>query len=79
MFTFWLDRGVAGFRIDAIPHLFETGLEDEPRSSDESAQSYEYSYLDHVYTKDQPETFEMVYHWRELVDSYSAAKGSYAR
>lgn len=70
---------MAGFRIDAIPHLFETGLEDEPRSSDENAQDYEHEYLDHIYTKDQPETFEMVYHWRKLVDDYSAAKGDYSR
>lgn len=70
---------MAGFRIDAIPHLFETGLEDEPRSSDESAADYEYAYLDHIYTKDQPETFEMVYHWRELVDNYSISKGGYSR
>lgn len=70
---------MAGFRIDAIPHLFETGMEDEPRSSDVDALSYEYSYLDHIYTKDQPETFEMVYHWRQLVDDYSKAKGNYSR
>lgn len=79
VFTFWLERGVAGFRIDAIPHLFETGLEDEPRSSNEDALDYQYSYLDHIYTQNQPETFQMVYHWRELVDNYSAAKGEYSR
>lgn len=70
---------MAGFRVDAIPHLFETGLEDEPRSTDANAQSYEYSYLDHVYTKDQPETFQMVYQWRTLVDDYSNEKGDYSR
>lgn len=76
---FWLDRGVAGFRVDAIPNLFETGLEDEPRSSDASAQSYEYNYLEHIYTKDQPETFQMVYQWRTLLDDYSNEKGDYSR
>lgn len=70
---------MAGFRIDAISQLFETGLEDEPRSSNEDALPYQYSYLDHIYTQDQPETFEMVYHWRELVDEYSALKGGYSR
>lgn len=70
---------MAGFRIDAIPHLFETGMEDEPRSSDENALPYEYSFLNHIYTKDQPETFDMVYHWRELVDNYTKTKGDYSR
>lgn len=70
---------MAGFRVDAIPHLFETGLEDEPRSTDLSAANYEYGYLDHIYTKDQPEAFQMVYQWRKLVDAYSAAKGDYSR
>lgn len=70
---------MAGFRIDAIIHLFETGLEDEPRSSDENALPYEYSYLDHIYTQNQPETYEMVYRWRELVDNYSISKGGYSR
>lgn len=65
--------------MDAIPHLFETGLEDEPRSSDTSAASYEYGYLDHIYTKDQPKTFQMVYEWRTLVDDYSKEKGDYSR
>lgn len=65
--------------MDAISHLFETGLEDEPRSSDANAQSYEHSYLDHVYTSDQPETFQMVYQWRSLLDNYSSEKGDYLR
>lgn len=70
---------MAGFRVDAIPHLYETGLEDEPQSSDANAQSYEYAYLNHIYTKDQPETFQMVYQWRTLVDEYSNEKGDYSR
>lgn len=70
---------MAGFRVDAIPHLFETGLNDEPRSADISAQSHEYGYLEHIYTKDQPETFEMVYQWRKLVDDYSNEIGDYSR
>lgn len=77
--TFWLDRGVAGFRIDAVSHIYETGLEDEPESGDESAQSNEYGYLSHVYTKDQNETFQLIYSWRDMLDKYSEEKGDYSR
>lgn len=76
--TFWLDRGVAGFRIDAVPHIFETGLEDEPVSGD-NVGNHEYGYLNHIYTKDQPETYDLVYSWRKLIDDYSQKEGDYSR
>lgn len=49
---FWLGRGVSGFRIDAVNHMFEvedfreepeTGIEKDPLS---------YDFLHHYYTKD---------------------------
>ena len=50
---FWLGKGVAGFRIDAVNHIFEDDrFPDEPRnqwSNDPEA----YDYLEHIYTKDQ--------------------------
>lgn len=49
---FWLRKGVSGFRVDAINHLFEVpDLKNEPvsgRINDSSA----YDYLDHIFTKD---------------------------
>lgn len=74
-----MDRGIAGFRIDAVPFIFETGLEDEPLSGYEPAASNEYRYLSHIYTMDQPETYELVYSWRKLVDDYSNQKGDFSR
>lgn len=59
--------------------MYESGFEDEPRSDDENAQSHEYGYLDHIYTKDQPETFQIIYQWRKLLDDYSNQKGDYSR
>lgn len=49
-FRFWLGKGVAGFRIDAVNHLFEVeDLRDEPRNpSDNDPESY--GYLTHDYT-----------------------------
>lgn len=73
---FWLDRGVDGFRIDAIPHMFEdVNMPDEPLSGDPNAQEWEYGYLNHIYTKDQDETFDMVYQFREFVDAYAESTG----
>ncbi|XP_013201279.2 maltase A1 [Amyelois transitella] len=79
---FWLDKGVAGFRVDAISHLFEVdkalyggSYPDEPRSGNLNADPMDYSYLDHVYTQDLDETYEMVYQWREVLEEYKARDG----
>lgn len=78
---FWLDKGVAGFRVDAIAHLFEVNKEDfggkfpdEPLSGSTDNPD-DYDYTNHIYTVDQDETFEMVYQWREVLDEYTAADG----
>ncbi|XP_068630908.1 maltase 2-like [Battus philenor] len=75
---FWLDMGVSGFRVDAINMLYEARPEDfggkypdEPRSGNDDAVPGDYKYLDHIYTKNLNETYEMVYDWRELLDEYT--------
>lgn len=72
---FWLNKGISGFRIDAVPYLFEIekdsdgNYKDEPLSgaTDDPTQ---YGYTNHIYTQDQPETFDMAYQWRAVVDEY---------
>lgn len=65
MLRFWLKRGVSGFRIDAVPHLFEvkpneqSRLPDEPLSGN-TKDPEDYGYLKHIFTVDQPETIDMV-------------------
>lgn len=50
--AFWLDRGVAGFRVDAVNHLFEAeDLRDEPVSG-RVPDPQDYEYLHHYYTRD---------------------------
>lgn len=79
--TYWLDLGVDGFRIDAVPSLFEMEADgngnypDEPRSyiSNDTAN---WDYLKHIYTTDQPETIDMVYQWRALMDEYQVQNGT---
>lgn len=48
---FWLDRGAAGFRVDAVNHLFEyADLRDEPIDNPGDPLAYGYTHKD--YTKD---------------------------
>ncbi|XP_017032749.1 maltase 2 isoform X3 [Drosophila kikkawai] len=69
---FWLNKGVAGFRIDAVNHLFEDeSLRDEPLSG-KTQDPLSYDYSKHIYTKDLPEVLEMIQHWRRLLDDFSS-------
>lgn len=50
--TFWLGKGVAGFRVDGINHLFEDmRFRDEPQNGAD-ADPNSYDCLQHIYTKD---------------------------
>lgn len=80
---FWLERGVDGFRIDAVPHIFEKVNEDgtypdEPLSSIDPDKRYLPSPLK-IYTFDQPETFELLYEWRAFLDSFKEEHGGDTR
>lgn len=82
--TFWLDKGVDGFRIDAVPFLFEVEKNSEGRYLDElpsgtTDDEEDFDYLSHVYTQNLPETVDMVYQWRELVDAYQETHGGETR
>jgi alpha-glucosidase len=71
---FWLDRGVDGFRVDAVWVLVEDAeFRDEPPNPDWRPDMRERDRLLHVYTEDQPETHEVLRRLRSLVDPYSAA------
>ncbi|XP_055852310.1 maltase A1-like [Episyrphus balteatus] len=78
---YWLGKGVSGFRIDAVPFLFEYIDEngkfpDEPVTTDPKCPDPDdYCHLQHIYTNNQPETFDMVYQWRELVDNWKKEHG----
>ncbi|CAF4901663.1 unnamed protein product [Pieris macdunnoughi] len=75
---FWLDRGISGYRIDAVNRMYEADPKkfcgrypDEPRSGDSIAVENDYNYLNHIYTKDQDETYSVIYDWREVLDEYT--------
>jgi len=66
---FWLDRGVAGFRLDAIPNLFEDPqLRDEREIGGTNAQGD--LILDDSLTNNLPEVHDVIRHMRAMVDKY---------
>jgi alpha-glucosidase len=69
---FWLDKGVDGFRIDAVSHFFEAlpdsttnKYENEPTNDAKPGE------LLHTKTQDLDETFQLIYKWRKFLDDYS--------
>ncbi|XP_076288791.1 alpha-glucosidase-like [Lasioglossum baleicum] len=67
---FWLDKGVDGVRIDAVPRLCENQtFADEPLSG-ATDNPNKFAYLTHIYTKDQPRTYDIVRGWRKTLDEY---------
>ncbi|XP_055913317.1 maltase A2-like [Eupeodes corollae] len=80
---FWLDLGVDGFRIDAVPHMYEKVFEngtfpDEPLSGGTN-DSTNHNYLRHIYSQNQYETVELLYEWREFLDNYKKQNGGDTR
>jgi len=66
---FWLDRGVAGFRLDAITTLFEDDkLRDEPALGGTNAQGD--PKLSDVYTNNLPEVHGVIRRLRAMTDTY---------
>ncbi|CAG9784858.1 unnamed protein product [Diatraea saccharalis] len=82
--SFWLDKGVSGFRVDAINMMYEVDPKDfggeypdEPLSGDPKANRDDYEYLSHIYTRDRNETYDIVYDWRDLLDEHTTKDGEY--
>ena len=67
---FWLDRGVAGFRLDAVTELFEDPqLRDAPVLGGVNAQGD--PNLSDIYTKNLPEVHEVMRKLRALSEGYA--------
>ena len=66
---FWLDRGVAGFRLDAIPTLFEDPqLRNDPETGGINAQGD--PNLNELYTDNLPEVHDVIRRMRAMVQNY---------
>lgn len=81
---FWLNKGINGFRIDAVPYLFEVGPDadgnypDEPRTY-KCDDPLNQCYFDHEYTQMRPETIDMVTQWRSVMDDWQKEHGGPTR
>ncbi len=66
---FWLDKGVAGFRIDAVSRLFEDPeMHDDPYRPGFNV--YGDRNIEHKYTDNLPEVHEVLREMRQVVDAY---------
>lgn len=69
---FWLDKGVDGFRVDAVPHLFEDeNFLDEPTLPSYDPKNPKYEDLQHDYTYNLDEVHVVIRGWREVCDEYT--------
>ncbi|CAK9825384.1 Maltase 2 [Anthophora retusa] len=70
---YWLDMGLDGFRIDAVPHLFEgdVTLNEPVVDVPGAAVGHDHVTLNHTLTKDQPDTYKLIQSWRKFVDDYA--------
>jgi alpha-glucosidase len=68
---FWLDRGVAGFRIDVANGLVkDASFRDNPSVTDVDHPRVRALGLRPVYNLNRPEVHEVLRDWRKLTDSY---------
>ena len=61
MLRFWVGEiGIDGLRIDAVPYLYENPeFLDEPKSN-KTEDPDSYDFLDHIYTFNLPEVYDMI-------------------
>ena len=69
---FWFDRGVDGFRIDAMRQMVkDRQFRDNPPDPEWRPDKDPYRSLLPVYSTDQPELMDIVHRFREIAESYA--------
>ena len=70
--TYWLDRGVSGFRIDVCNIIIKDALlRDNPPSTESDPLDVQLFGQRPVYNGNRPEVHEVIRHWRALIDDYA--------
>lgn len=68
---YWLDRGVDGFRVDAVDLMAKSlSFEDEPANPDYDPIQGPYMKLDHIYTRDIDRVFDHIRFLADVVAEY---------
>lgn len=72
--NYWIGLGIDGIRIDALKHLYECeNLFDEPII--DSSKPVDYSNMNHVYTVDQDEVYDIIKNWHQLLNEFKQKDG----
>ncbi len=68
---FWLNRGVDGFRIDAINFaMHDPQLRDNPPSRNGGKRTRSFDFQEHLYNQSHPDIVKFLERFREVTDSY---------
>jgi alpha-glucosidase len=69
---FWLQRGIDGFRVDAMWHLIKDDLfRDDPPNPDATSGQAPYQKLLHTYSGDRPEVHAVAADMRRVMDGFN--------
>lgn len=72
---FWLDRGVDGFRVDAVQNVIkDEKLRDNPPNPDYRDGDDPFTRLLRTYSGDRPEVYALIERMRALVDGYGGER-----
>lgn len=77
-----MEKGADGYRLDAIPHLFETAPDangmypDEPLSGNMFLNPDQPGYTTQIHVRDLIDLYDVVYAWRDLSDQFKDETGS---
>lgn len=67
--NYWIGLGIDGVRIDALKHVYESeNMLDEPIV--DKNKPVDYFNLDHIYTTDQDEVYDLIKEWRQILDEF---------
>jgi alpha-glucosidase len=68
---FWLDRGVDGFRVDAINFaMHDPELRDNPSAPDGGKRTRPFDFQQHLYNQSHPDIVSFIERLREVTDAY---------
>jgi len=67
---YWIELGIDGIRIDALRHVYESeSMQDEPISNI-SNPIIDHDNLDHIYTTDQLEVYDLIKDWHISIKEF---------